>query len=137
MRTGLAVAGVLLWAAAAFAQDQHVTWTLTAQPPAAAPGGKVLVHLAGKIEEGWHLYSMSTPAAQTTKVQVTGPAVEKVRLFQTAPKRSFDPNFNSDTEFYEGAVEFLAEVQLKKDAAAGSTELAIAAKYQTCNPKMC
>ena len=132
-----AIAGLLLMASAAFAQDQHVAWTLSAQPPSSPPGGKVLVHMAGKIDEGWHLYSMSTPAAIPTKIQVTGPAVEKVRPLQPAPKRTFDPNFNSDTEFYEGQVEFLLEVELKKDAPAGDTELAISAKYQTCNPKMC
>jgi thiol:disulfide interchange protein len=132
-----AIAGLVLLAAAAFAQDQHATWTLSVQPPSAPPGGKVLVHMAGKVEEGWHLYSMSTPAAIPTKIQVSGPAVARVRALQPAPKRSFDSNFNSDTEFYEGSVEFLLEVELKKDAPAGPTELAIAAKYQTCNPKMC
>jgi thiol:disulfide interchange protein DsbD len=128
---------VFLFAIAAFAQDQHATWTLAAEPSAVAPGGKVLVRMAGKIEEGWHLYSMSTPAAIPTKVQITGPAIEKVRALQPAPKRSFDPNFNSDTEFYEGEVAFLFEVQLKKDAPPGPVDLAVAAKYQTCNPKMC
>ena len=135
-----AIAGILLMTAtvsAVFAQDQHVAWTLTVQPPAARPGGKVLVHMTGKIDEGWHLYSMSTPAAIPTKIQVTGAAVEKVRPLQPAPKRAFDANFNSDTETYENQVEFLLEVELKKDAPAGDTELAISAKYQTCNPKMC
>ncbi|HXA51521.1 MAG TPA: protein-disulfide reductase DsbD N-terminal domain-containing protein, partial [Candidatus Acidoferrum sp.] len=126
-----------MFAIAAFAQDQHVTWTLTTEPAAASPGGTVLVRMAGKIEEGWHLYSMSSPAATPTKVQLTGPAVEKVRALQPAPKRSFDPNFNSDTEFYEGDVTFLFDVQLKKDAPPGPAELAVSAKYQTCNPKMC
>ena len=49
-----AIAGILLMTASVspvFAQDQHVTWTLTVQPPAARPGGKVLVHMAGKIDE--------------------------------------------------------------------------------------
>jgi thiol:disulfide interchange protein DsbD len=54
-----------------------------------------------------------------------------------APKRSFDANFNSDTEFYEGDVVFLFDVELKKDAAAGPSEIALAARYQTCNPKIC
>lgn len=123
--------------AAAFAQDQHVTWTLTADPPSVSPGGKTLLRMSGKIEDGWHLYSMSTPAAIPTKIQVTGPAVETVRALQPVPKRSFDPNFNSDTEYYEGQADFLLEVALKKDASSGPTELAVSAKYQTCNPKMC
>src|SRR5207247_9571788 len=109
---------------AAFAQDQHVAWTLSLQPASTVPGGRVLVRMAGKIDEGWHLYSMSTPAATPTKIQVTGPAVAKVRALQPAPKRAFDPNFNSGTEFYEGQVDFLLAVELKKDAPAGDAELA-------------
>jgi thiol:disulfide interchange protein DsbD len=134
---GFARVLIFLFAIAAFAQDQHVTWTLTTEPAAAAPGGTVLVRMAGKIDEGWHLYSMSTPAATPTKVQVTGPAVEKVRDLQPAFKRFFDPNFESNTESYEGEVAFLFEVQLKKDAPTGLAELAVSAKYQTCNPKSC
>src|SRR5207302_1822711 len=110
-----AIARIFLMAAtvsAASAQDQHAAWTLNVQPASAPGGGTVLVHMLGKIDEGWHLYSMSTPAATPTRIQVTGPAVEKVRALQPAPRRSFDPNFNSDTETYEGRVEFLLEVAL-------------------------
>ena len=128
---------VLLSASAAFAQDQHVAWTLQADPAKAAPGGKVLLRASGKIEDGWHLYSLSTPAATPTKFTVTGPAVQTFRALQTAPQRSFDPNFNSETESYEGEVAFLIEIGLKRDASAGPTELAVAAKYQTCNPRLC
>jgi len=126
---------IFILSVSAFAQDQHVEWT-TSAPAAAAPGGKILLKVAGKIEAGWHLYSMSTPGATPTRFQVTGPAVDSVRAFQPAPTRSFDPNFNAETEAYEGQVEFLLEVAMKKDAP-GPSELAIAAKYQVCNPKMC
>ncbi len=133
-----AIPRLLLAASALLAQDQHVTWKLTVEPEAASPGSKVLVRMAGHIEEGWHLYSMSTPAAIPTKIQIApSPVVESYRPLQPAPKRSFDANFNSDTETYEGDVAFLLEVELKKDAPAGPAELALSARYQTCNPKMC
>src|SRR5262245_52792258 len=136
-----AVARLLIFACAiaatASAQDQHVSWTLRAEPATTSAGGKVLLHMAGRIEEGWHLYSMSTSGAMPTRIQVAGPVVEKFRALQTQPKRSYDPNFQAETESYEGQVEFLLEVELKKDTPAGPAELAVSAKYQTCNPKMC
>ena len=133
-----AIFALFLLARGLFAQDQHVTWKLSVEPPAAPPGGKVLVRMAGRIEEGWHLYSMSTPAAMPTKIQLApNPAVASFRALQPPPKRTFDANFNSDTETYEGDVAFLLEVELKKDAPAGATELSLSARYQTCNPKMC
>jgi len=119
-------------------KDQHVTWTLTAEPAAAAPGAKALLRMAGHVEEGWHVYSMSTPAASPTKLQLApNPAVANVRALQPPPNRAFDANFNSDTETYEGDVAFLLELTLAKTAPTGPTALTLSARYQTCNPKMC
>ena len=133
-----AIFGLFLVASALCAQDQHVKWNLSVEPPAAIPGSSVWVRMAGHIDEGWHLYSMSTPAAMPTKIQIAAsPLVAKYRALQPEPKRAFDANFSSDTETYEGEVAFLLEVQLKQDAPAGPAELAISARYQTCNPKMC
>ncbi|MGD0776715.1 MAG: cytochrome c biogenesis protein CcdA [Candidatus Solibacter sp.] len=118
--------------------DQHVAWKLSVEPAAAPAGGKVLVRMSGHIDDGWHLYSMSTPAAIPTKIQLApSPAIAKFRALQPQPKRTFDANFNSDTETYEGDVAFLLELELKKDAPAGAAELSFSARYQTCNPKMC
>jgi thiol:disulfide interchange protein DsbD len=134
-----AIALLLLIGGSAFAQkDQHVSWTLSVEPAAVAPGGKALLKMAGRIDEGWHIYSASTPAAIPTKIQLApNGVVEKYRILQPPPKRTFDANFNSDTETYEGEVAFLVEMELKKDAPAGPAELSLSARYQTCNPKMC
>jgi thiol:disulfide interchange protein len=128
---------LFLLSAALFAQDQHVGWTVTPEPAKVAPGGKVLLHLDGKIEEGWHVYSMSTGGAQPTKFTVTGAVVDGVRPFQPKPIVARDPNFGVDTESYEKEVQFLLEVAIKKDAPAGPADLAIVARYQVCNPKSC
>jgi thiol:disulfide interchange protein DsbD len=136
--SGPAIALLFLGTSAFAQRDQHVVWTLSVEPAPVAPGGKALLKMAGRIDEGWHLYSASSPAATPTKILLApNAAVEKYRLLQPPPKRSFDPNFNSDTETYEGEVAFLLEVALKPDAPAGPVELAISARYQTCNPKMC
>jgi thiol:disulfide interchange protein len=138
-RTRSAIAVLLLIGGSAFAQkDQHVSWTLSVEPARVAPGGKALLKMAGRIDEGWHLYSASTPAAIPTKIQLApNGVVEKYRILQPPPKRTFDANFNSDTETYEGEVAFLVEMELKKDAPAGPAEVSLSARYQTCNPKMC
>src|ERR1022692_95985 len=130
--------GLFLLACGLFAQDRHVSWKLSVDPPAAPPGGKVLVRMAGHIDAGCTLYSMSTAAASPTKIQLAAsPAIEKFRALEPPPTHAFDANFNSDTETYEGDVTFLLELELKKDAPAGPAELALSARYQTCSPKMC
>jgi thiol:disulfide interchange protein len=131
-----AVLLAILCAGTTFAQVQHVTWTLTADP--GAPGGKALLHAAAKVDPGWHLYSASSPAGIPTTFQI-GPdsLIGGTRTFQTPPKRAFDKNFGSDTETYEGAAAFLVELPLKKDMPPGPAELAVKIRYQTCNDTQC
>jgi thiol:disulfide interchange protein len=126
-----------LFALPAVAQNQ-VTWRLSLDPATAPPGAKVLARMTGQIEEGWHIYSMSTAAAIPTTIQL-GPnaAVESYRVLQPKPKRAFDPTANAETETYDREVAFLLELQLKKDAPPGPAELTVTARYQTCNDKKC
>jgi thiol:disulfide interchange protein DsbD len=134
-----AIASLLLLAACACAQhDEHVQWSLALEPGSAPPGARVLARLTGIIDPGWHLYSMSTPAAMPfTILLAANPVVERYRALQPLPKRTFDPNFNSDTETYEGQVAFLLELEIEKNAAAGPAQIAVNARYQTCNDKQC
>jgi len=134
--TSFAVTSLFL-STALLAQDQHVTWTVTAEPAKAAPGSKILLRVNGKIEDDWHLYSMSTRGAMPTRFTVTGAAVDTMRPLQPKPNVAHDPNFEVDTESYEKEVTFLLEVAIKKDAPAGTADLAIDARYQVCNPKSC
>ncbi|HKW96440.1 MAG TPA: cytochrome c biogenesis protein CcdA [Bryobacteraceae bacterium] len=115
-------------------------WSMTLDPEAAAPGSKVLARLAAKIEPGWHLYSLSTPAGgpiPTTIRVPDNPAIANFRIFEPKPKRAYDPNFQLDTETYEGEPVFLIELELKKGAVAGRAGVNAAVRYQMCNDRMC
>jgi len=130
---------LLLPALPALAQGpNNVDWSLSLEPVSAAPGSKVMARLEGRIDPGWHLYSMTSAGAIPTAIKVAGnAAVEKVRVFQAPPKKAYDPNFQLDTETYEGSAVFLLELQLKPDAAAGAAEVSAEVRYQTCNDKVC
>jgi thiol:disulfide interchange protein len=136
MKKAVALLGLLAWCA--LAQQQHVVWTPSVEPAAAAPGGKVLVRIDGKIENGWHLYSASSATGIPTSFKI-GPdtVVAATRLLQTPPHRAFDPNFNAESETYEGDAAFLVETTLRKDAPAGAQQLTIAARFQTCTSTVC
>jgi thiol:disulfide interchange protein DsbD len=131
--------GLLLLALPAAAQGpNNVQWSLSLDPAAAAPGSKVVARLEGRIDAGWHVYSMTSAGAIPTTVKVAANAVvEKVRVFQAPPKKAYDPNFQVDTETYEGSAVFLLELQLKPDAAAGASAISAEVRYQTCNDKVC
>src|SRR5271169_3756742 len=132
---------LLLAAACGFAEKlDPAKWSLELQPAAAAPGSKIVARFQAKIEPGWHLYSLTTPAGgpiPTTVRLADNPAVASFRVFEPPPKRAFDPNFNLDTETYEDAPVFLIEIETKKDAASGASEIAAEVRYQMCDPRRC
>ena len=133
------VLGLLLLALPALAQGpNNVKWSLALDPASAAQGAKVIARLEGRIDLGWHVYSMTSAGAIPTTVKVAAnAAVEKVRVFQAPPKKAYDPNFQLDTETYEGSAVFLLELQLTPDAAPGASEISAEVRYQTCNDKVC
>jgi thiol:disulfide interchange protein DsbD len=129
---------LLLLIAGCAAAQQHAQWTATADPPSAAPGGAARVRVAAMIEPGWHLYSASSPAGLPASFQFAPNAIiERTRVFQAPPTRAFDPNFNAETETYLGQARFVLDLKLKADAPAGTSELPLAIRYQTCNDREC
>jgi thiol:disulfide interchange protein len=129
-------------AVCAFGQSEsfnHVQWKMTLDTPTAAPGATVLAHLEASVDDGWHMYSLSTPPGPipTTIATVDGAAIANVTFFEPPPIRKFDPNFQADTETYEGKQVFLARIELKKDVAPGDVIIAFRPRYQTCSGTQC
>jgi len=116
-----------------------VQWTLTLDSPSAPPGGHVVARMAAKIEPGWHLYSPTTPKGGpiATTLALDNPAVASIKMYEPKPIVKLDPSFGINTETFGEEVTFLFDIELKKDAPAGATELAAAVRYQCCNDSNC
>src|SRR5579863_7459906 len=85
-----------------------IQWTLSAGVTKAPPGASVPLHLKATFQEGWHLYSLTTPKGgpiPTTAELAENPAVKGVKLYQPPPIRQFDKNFNLYTETFEKQVD--------------------------------
>lgn len=138
----LAVVCSILWAVApAHSQKLNpVKWQLEFSPPKAAPGAAAAAKLTATLDEGWHLYSLTTPKGgpnPTTIALAENEAVEKVEVYQPKPERKFDPNFSLDTETYEKQAVFHLLVTVKKEARPGPLELTANLRYQACTDKIC
>ncbi|MCL4402917.1 MAG: protein-disulfide reductase DsbD N-terminal domain-containing protein, partial [Acidobacteria bacterium] len=112
----------------------QVQWSLTVDPATAPPGGAVLARLEARLQPGWHLYSATTRGAIPLSVTPRA-AAQSVMVYQQPPKRAFDPNFNAETETYEGGATFLLRTRLENEPGAAQVEYAL--RYQTCNDKLC
>ena len=133
---------LLFIAVSAFGQSEkfnHVQWKLTFDQTTAAPGAKVVGKLEATVDPEWHMYSLTTPPGPipTTIKTDNSPAVDKFTIFEPPPIRKFDPNFNADTETYEGAQTFLASIELKKDLKPGPITITFIPRYQTCSGTSC
>jgi len=130
---------ILFVAVSGFSQKlDPAKWSLEVDPAAIRPGAKCLARLRATIEPGWHLYSLTTPAAKPTTIRLTdNTLIERFRVLQPKPKRAFDPYFNLDSETFEGEASFLIEAQTKKDAATGPSQITAEVRYQMCNDRMC
>ncbi len=117
-----------------------VQWTLTSEAAKAPPGATIPLKLTAKLEEGWHLYSLTTPPGgpnPTTAVIAENAAVASTKIYQPKPDRKFDQNFGVDTETFDKEAVFLLDTTIKKDAAVGPLDLIAQVRYQACNATMC
>jgi thiol:disulfide interchange protein DsbD len=117
-----------------------VQWTLSTEAAKAPPGATIPLKLTAKLEEGWHLYSLTTPPGgpnPTTAMIAENAAVAATKIYQPKPERKFDPNFNIDTETFDKEAVFLLDTSIKNDAAVGPLDLIAQVRYQACNATMC
>ncbi len=132
--------GLVAALAAVYGQKlDPIQWTLTSEVTKAPAGSTVPLHLKATFQEGWHLYSLTTPAGgpiPTTAALADNPAVKGSKLYQPPPIRQLDKNFNLDTETFEKEVDLPLTAELAPDAK-GSVELAANVRYQACNDRQC
>jgi thiol:disulfide interchange protein len=120
-------------------QTSHVNWTLEFTPAAAKPGAKVTAKLTAKVDEGWHLYSISTPPPPipTTIKLAENPVFTVARVLQGKPIRKHDPNFDADTETFEGEAVFYLDLSVKAQAPGGPVQITAQPRYQVCSATSC
>jgi thiol:disulfide interchange protein len=132
--------GLVAVIAAADAQKlDPIQWTLTSDVTKAPAGSSIPLHLKATFQEGWHLYSLTTPKGgpiPTTAELAENPAVKGATLYQPPPNRQFDKNFNLDTETFEKQVDLPLTATLTPDVK-GSVELTANVRYQACNDHQC
>lgn len=117
-----------------------VQWTLEATTTKVRPGGATQFRLTAKIDSGWHLYSLTTPKGGPIPTKVVareGGPLASAEVYQPAPERHFDPNFNIDTETFAAELPLLLTGQVAKDSRAGSAEVGIEVRYQVCSDQQC
>jgi len=130
-----------LTAATATAQEKSlnpVAWSLKVVNATAA-NGAMTAELTAKIEDGWHLYSLTPIANGPKPTRITLPAAQAFELAGEIeapdPFVGTDPNFGIEVEYYEESVTF--KLPLKRRDGPGGEKLLVEARYQTCTSQLC
>jgi len=125
----------LLGGVSCFGALNPVEWTLTSDVLKAAPGATIPLRLTAKIDEGWHIYSATTPPPTIPVTITLGGA--RAHVFQPKPEQKYDDALAANAEFYEKEAAFVIPYEVKKDAASGTLEITAQVRYAVCDSKRC
>lgn len=117
-----------------------VSVSATLEPAQVKPGGKAKVVIALKLDPGWHVYSLTQPPpprAMKIALDESSPFKADGAPQQPKPKTAFDPNFEINTQTFEGSVTLTQPVKLAADAPAGAQKLLVNFTYQACDEHQC
>jgi len=138
-----AAAAVLLGTpGATWAQQPRtpITWTAVSPASSVAAGATLKAELTVKIDEGWHLYSLTqNPPPDPTRIVVADgqPFTLGGKIEAPAPETGFDQAQGSDTEFYTDRVAFKVPLTVAKGTAPGKHVAKIKATWQACSGTLC
>jgi len=121
--------------------DQIVKWTAAAAPQQVRGGGQLTVTLTGKIEDDWHIYSITQarggPLPTTIMLAPKQPFKLAGRITGTEPERIFDPNFSMETEVHSDLVVYTLPIVVDAGTTAGNYGLLIMVRFQACTDRLC
>ena len=114
-----------------------VQWQLEIGVREAPSGTTVPARLTATIENGWHIYSTTTPEGIALDLRITeSDAIKAWRAYQPAPEVVYDPNFQADVEWYTAQAVFLFELDLAPGAS-GQQTIEARVRYGACDDRQC
>jgi thiol:disulfide interchange protein len=116
------------------------TWSAKVEPGEIKSGSKGTLKLTINLDEGWHVYSLTQPPpprALKIKLEDNDIFTQAGDAVQPKPKVKFDPNFQIDTETFEGSATFTVPFAVAKTAAPGPLKVAAKVTFQVCDSERC
>lgn len=106
-----------------------------------APGGTASITVTGTIAKGWHVYGLEQlpggPIPLSVNLADSTLATADGAPSGSKPVKIFDKRFGLKTEFYSTTLTVQLPVRLATAAAAGSQELAVKVRFQSCTEQEC
>jgi thiol:disulfide interchange protein len=129
------------FAAATVGKQDPVQWSAAVKATRAAAGETFDVAVTAVIEDEWHVYSVTQgpggPIPTTIAIGAGQPFSRAGAIRGPAPVTAYDPNFDIQTETYDGTIRLVVPVRLARDVPGTSARLRLAVSYQACTNRLC
>ncbi len=121
-------------------QKLPITWTITSTAAAVVAGSSVRIEVMARIDDGWHLYSL-TQQAPPDPTRITVPEGQPFslggKIEAPTPETGFDKAQDAETEYYTESVAFKVPLAAARTMAPGKYVARIRATWQACNGSLC
>jgi DsbC/DsbD-like thiol-disulfide interchange protein len=139
--TTLAVIAAACSAGRPAAAQMPVTWTIAPLRATPGNGATVPVRIDARIQQGWHIYSITQPAGGPIATRITVPPGQVVVAAGAAtptvqPRIAYDDAFKMNVQLHEKAVGFNVPVRSSRLASA-TDSVHVNVRYQVCNASLC
>ena len=136
----MAAIALLAHDSASAQQKLPITWSVTSANSSVAAGSSVRVEVTARIDEGWHLYSLTQqPPPDPTRILVPEgqPFSLGGKIEAPTPESGFDKAQDAETEYYTESVTFKVPLAVVRSTAPGKHVAHIKATWQACNGSLC
>ena len=117
-------------------------WSIEPLAGPLSAGKTATVRVTAKIQDGWHVYSLTQPAGgpKATRIAVPGgqpfiPAGDPAPSVQ--PELKYDSAFRMNVQEHENAITFDVPVRATRRVAAPGDSIRIEVRYQVCDASLC
>src|SRR4029079_7831825 len=133
----LVVGGCLGALAADAAAQDPVQWSAKVAAKTIRAGATLDLALTAKIDEEWHIYSVTQAAGGPvpTSVTIGAPFARAGAIRGPDPRSAYDPNFELRTETYDGTITLIVPVRAPETATASTLHAAVT--YPACTERLC
>jgi DsbC/DsbD-like thiol-disulfide interchange protein len=130
------------------AAQTPVHWTISPLRSSPRNGASVNVRIDAKIQDGWHIYSITQPSGGPFATRITVPAGQPFVAAgdpkpTPAPRVAFDDAFHMNVQLHETAVGYTGPVRFAPSAATPGRRITapdsvrVNVRYQVCNASLC
>jgi len=133
----LVVGGCFAALAADAAAQDPVQWSAKVAAKTIRAGATLDLALTAKIDEEWHIYSVTQAAGGPvpTSVTIGAPFARAGAIRGPDPRSAYDPNFELRTETYDGTITLIVPVRAPETAKASTLHAGVT--YQACTERLC